>query len=242
MINLKYLKDSFLLLDTHWQTMLASNCGNKLLNIDNLLFQLIAVNTTIYPLSPLVFNALVHTPVAKLKVVILGQDPYHGEGEANGLAFSVNKGIKLPPSLRNIYKELELEFLKSNAADFCLGLDIKTLNGTKLVDWADQGVLLLNSCLTVIKDQANSLAKIGWHTVTDEIIRYISCNLTNVVFILWGSFAGHKRYLIDESKHLVLQAPHPSPLSAHRGFFGCNHFKLANEYLIKYSKSPINWL
>ena len=120
--------------------------------------------------------------------------------------------------------------------------DVKTLDGTKLIDWADQGVFLLNSCLTVIKDQDNSLANIGWHTVTDKIIHYISCNKTNVVFMLWGSFAGHKAHLIDASTHLILQAPHPSPLSAHRGFFGCNHFKLANEYLVKYEKQPINWL
>ena len=239
---IKYLKDSFLKIDANWQDVLTEECSDNLVNIDNQLCQLSQATTTIYPPSPLIFNALVHTPLSNIKVVILGQDPYHGEGEANGLAFSVNKGIKLPPSLRNIYKELELEYSNSPETEFTLGYDIKTRDGTQLIDWADQGVFLLNSCLTVIKDQANSLAKIGWHEVTDKLIHHISCNKSNVVFMLWGSFAQNKSHLIDDSKHLILQAPHPSPLSAHRGFLGCNHFKLANEYLVKYGNLPINWI
>jgi uracil-DNA glycosylase len=241
-MNIKYLKDSFSRLDPNWQNILTDKCSDDLVKIDNKLCQLSAASTTVYPPPPLIFNALSHTPLSKLKVVILGQDPYHGNGEANGLAFSVNKGIKLPPSLRNIYKELESEYLNAPDREFTLGLDIKTLDGTRLVDWADQGVFLLNSCLTVIKDQANSLAKIGWHEVTDKLIHHISCNKSNVVFMLWGGFAIAKTHLIDESKHLILRAPHPSPLSAYRGFFGCDHFKLANEYLVKNGTTPINWL
>ena len=163
--------------------------------------------------------------------MILGQDPYHGAGEANGLAFSVNSDIKIPPSLRNIYKELELEF--GNAQ-----ID----SGDMLISWANQGVLLLNATLTVIKDKPNSLADIGWQAVTDKITSEISKKASNVVFMLWGSFAQKKADLIDGARHCILSTTHPSPLSAYRGFLGCNHFKLANEYLVKNNKKPIVWI
>ncbi len=224
-----YLQEAFGALDQNWQGLLLGNCFDELLLIDAKLAE-ISKTEIIYPPQELIFNALNLTPFTNTKIVIIGQDPYHGAGEANGLAFAVNSGIKIPPSLRNIYKEVALEYNVPMNVD-----------GTHLINWARQGVLLLNASLTVIKDRANSLANIGWHEVTDKIIRHISDNNFGVVFMLWGAYAQKKTSLIDEGKHKILSAPHPSPLSAHRGFLGCNHFRSANEYIQSLGKDPITW-
>jgi uracil-DNA glycosylase len=183
---------------------------------------------TVYPHPKNVFRAFDLTPINAVKVVILGQDPYHGPRQAHGLAFSVEDGTALPPSLQNIYKELKTD----------LGIERTTGD---LSDWAKQGVLLLNSTLTVLAGQAGAHQTLGWETFTDEVIKTIAKEREGVVFLLWGAFAIGKRRFIDESKHLVLTAPHPSPLSAYRGFFGCRHFSLTNEYLTKSGRPIINW-
>ena len=184
----------------------------------------------IYPPQQDVFNALKFTPLESVKVVILGQDPYHGAGQAHGLCFSVLPGVKTPPSLVNIYKEL--------AADID-GFVIPK-HGT-LTRWAEQGVLLLNTVLTVEQGKAHSHAKWGWETFTDAVIDAVNRHQQGVVFLLWGSHAQKKGMHIDTSKHHVLSAPHPSPLSAHRGFLGCKHFSQTNQLLSSQNKSPINW-
>jgi len=184
---------------------------------------------TIYPPGNLIFNAFDKTPFNKVKVVIIGQDPYHGPGQAHGLCFSVLQGIKIPPSLRNIYKELNSE----------LGCEIP--NHGNLENWAEQGVLLLNATLTVRDSQAASHQKKGWESFTDSVIRTIANKKENVVFILWGAYSQKKATLIDESKHLILKAPHPSPLSSYRGFFGSKPFSQSNEYLKLHSKKEIEW-
>lgn len=184
----------------------------------------------IYPPQQDVFNALKYTPLESVKVVILGQDPYHGPDQAHGLCFSVLSGVKTPPSLVNIYKEL--------AADID-GFVIPK-QGT-LTSWAEQGVLLLNTVLTVEQGKAHSHAKWGWETFTDAVIDAVNRHQQGVVFLLWGSHAQKKGMHIDTSKHHVLSAPHPSPLSAHRGFLGCKHFSQTNQLLSSRNKSPINW-
>ena len=184
---------------------------------------------TVYPDMHDIFNALKLTDYNDVKVVILGQDPYHGEGEAHGLAFSVKPGIAIPPSLRNIYKELNTS----------LGCYIP--NNGFLEKWAKQGVLLLNSSLTVKKDMANSHSGKGWEMLTDAIIKKLNNRKTPMVFLLWGNNAKAKAWFVDASRHLVLMSVHPSPLSASRGFFGCNHFALANDFLEKNNMSPIDW-
>ena len=184
----------------------------------------------IYPPQQDVFNALKFTPLESVKVVILGQDPYHGPDQAHGLCFSVLPGVKTPPSLINIYKEL--------AADID-GFVIPK-HGT-LTNWAEQGVLLLNTVLTVEQGKAHSHAKWGWETFTDAVIDAVNRHQQGVVFLLWGSHAQKKGMHIDTSKHHVLSAPHPSPLSAHRGFLGCKHFSQTNQLLTSQNKSPINW-
>lgn len=185
---------------------------------------------TIYPEAPLRFNALLLTPLEKIKVVILGQDPYHGEGQAHGLSFSVADGVKVPPSLRNIYKEL------ANSID-----DFEIPESGNLTHWAEQGVLLLNAVLTVEKSNAGSHAKKGWETFTDNMIKQINESQSDIVFLLWGSYAHKKGSLIDSNKHTVLKSTHPSPLSAYRGFLGCGHFKEVNEIMTTRGKSKINW-
>lgn len=184
----------------------------------------------VYPPQEDVFNAFKYTPFDKVKVVILGQDPYHGPGQAHGLCFSVKPGIKVPPSLVNMYKEL---------AQDVPGFEIPQ-HGT-LTKWAEQGVLLLNTVLTVEQGNAHSHAKIGWETFTDKVVQCISENLEGVVFLLWGSHAQRKGAVIDRNRHHVLAAPHPSPLSAHRGFFGCQHFSQANSLLTQMGKTPVEW-
>jgi uracil-DNA glycosylase len=186
-------------------------------------------NPPIYPPAELVFNALELCPPKKTKVVILGQDPYHGKDQAMGLAFSVLGGTKIPPSLMNIFKELKSD----------VGMPIP--KSGNLSHWANQGVLLLNATLTVEAENAGSHQGKGWEQFTDQIIRTVSTEQKHVVFILWGKFAAAKSCLIDEQKHLILTAPHPSPLSSHRGFFGCKHFSQANEYLKNHALEIIHW-
>jgi uracil-DNA glycosylase len=183
----------------------------------------------IYPPSKLIFSAFDKTPFDKVKVVIIGQDPYHGEGQAHGLCFSVPIGVKKPPSLENIFKELHED----------LGIPIP--NHGNLEKWAEQGVLLLNATLTVRKNQAGSHQKKGWEDFTDGVIRKISLLKNGIIFLLWGNYAQAKSQLIDTSKHFVLKAAHPSPLSAYNGFFGCKHFSKTNELLKQQGKQEINW-
>ena len=183
----------------------------------------------IYPPGSLIFNAFNKTPFHQVKVVILGQDPYHGEGQAMGLSFSVPRGIMPPPSLVNIFKELKDD----------VGMEIPRHGD--LTAWAQQGVLLLNASLTVRAGEPMSHSQIGWHIFTNAVISKISEKKENVVFLLWGKFAQEKGELIDGRKHHILKAAHPSPLSAHNGFFGCRHFSKTNTYLMKQGLDPINW-
>ncbi|WP_315815457.1 uracil-DNA glycosylase [Paraflavitalea speifideaquila] len=188
-----------------------------------------AAAKTIYPPGSLIFNAFNLTPFDQVKVVLLGQDPYHGQGQAHGLCFSVQDGIKPPPSLVNIYKEIHND----------VGLPIP--NHGNLTKWAQQGVLMLNASLTVRAGEPMSHAKIGWADFTDAVIRKISDQKKGVVFLLWGKFAQAKQELIDATKHRVLKAAHPSPFSADAGFFGCRHFSRTNEYLVQEGLDPIDW-
>ncbi|HVB02726.1 MAG TPA: uracil-DNA glycosylase [Chitinophagaceae bacterium] len=184
---------------------------------------------TIYPPGSLIFNAIAKTPFHRVKAVILGQDPYHGQGQAQGLCFSVPEGKTPPPSLVNIFKELHSD----------LGISIPSSGN--LEKWADQGVLLLNAMLTVRSGEPASHSRIGWESFTDEVIRIISEKKSNVVFLLWGNFAQQKQSLIDETRHHVLKAAHPSPFSADRGFFGCRHFSKTNDLLLADGQNPIDW-
>lgn len=187
-------------------------------------------NKIIYPPQHLIFNAFNKTPYNNLKVVILGQDPYHNPGQAHGLSFSVPEGVKPPPSLVNIYKEIQKD------------LDITMPSGYgNLTKWANQGVLLLNAMLTVNANEPASHSKIGWMNFTDGVIKKISDEKKGVVFLLWGKFAQERQMLIDENKHFVLKAAHPSPFSANRGFLGCKHFSKTNGLLMKQSLAPIDW-
>lgn len=186
-------------------------------------------NFIIYPKGSDIFNAFNLTPFDKVKVVILGQDPYHGPNQAHGLAFSVNNNIPLPPSLQNIFKELKDD------------LNCQTPKSGNLTKWTENGVFLLNTSLTVRASEANSHKNQGWENFTDAVIKILSYKKQNLVFILWGSPAGAKERLIDSSKHLILKAPHPSPLSSYRGFFGSKPFSKTNEYLVNASKEPIRW-
>lgn len=189
-----------------------------------------AAGKTIYPPGPLIFNAFNQTPLPKLKVVILGQDPYHGAGQAHGLSFSVPNGINPPPSLINIFKEIQ--------ADIGVAMPREYGNLSK---WAEQGVLLLNAALTVRANEPFSHAKIGWAEFTDAVIRRISEEKQGIIFLLWGRFAQEKQQLIDETRHHVLKAAHPSPFSADKGFFGCKHFSKTNELLAQQGLAPIDW-
>ncbi len=184
---------------------------------------------TIYPHPKKIFNAFDSTPLSKVKVVIIGQDPYHGPGQAHGLCFSVEKDTKIPPSLQNIYKELNSD------------LNIAIPDSGNLQSWTNQGVLLLNRVLTVEANKANSHKNLGWEIFTEAVIEVLSKDLKNIVFILWGNEAKSLSFILDKNAHCVLTASHPSPLSANNGFFGCKHFSKANDYLIKNGKTPINW-
>lgn len=184
---------------------------------------------TIYPEPKNIFNAFNLCPLNKVKVVIIGQDPYHEPGQAHGLCFSVQKGIELPPSLVNIYKEIEQD------------IGHKSITSGDLSDWEKQGVLLLNSTLTVLAHVAASHSGRGWETFTDAVIKAVNENRKNVVYMLWGSFAQKKADFVDTQNNLILKSAHPSPLSAYRGFFGNHHFSRANEYLQQHGEMPINW-
>ncbi|MBQ6841375.1 MAG: uracil-DNA glycosylase [Bacilli bacterium] len=183
----------------------------------------------IFPAKENIFNALKLTDYDNVKVVIMGQDPYHGVGEAHGLSFSVQKGIKIPPSLQNIYKELESD------------LGIPPKNHGELTGWAKQGVLLLNSVLTVEKDKASSHKGLGWELFTDYIIKLLNQSEDPIVFILWGNFARSKKQYITNPKHCIIESPHPSPFSAYNGFFGSKPFSKTNDFLVKNKKEPIDW-
>ena len=184
----------------------------------------------IYPKNNEIFNAINLTDFEKTKVIIIGQDPYHGPGQAHGLSFSVKDGIKPPPSLMNIFKEIESD----------LSIKVEKENGN-LTRWAKQGVLLLNSLLTVEKGKPLSHKEIGWETLTDKIIEVLNQNKTGLVFILWGSHARSKKYLISQNRNLIIESAHPSPLSAHRGFIGSKPFSRTNDYLVANNMHPINW-
>lgn len=188
-----------------------------------------AAGRIIYPAGSLIFNSFEKTPFSNLKVVIIGQDPYHNKGQAHGLSFSVPEGIQKPPSLLNIFKELKND----------LGIEIS--ESGNLDKWAKQGVLLLNASLTVRQNEPGSHAQIGWLQFTDSVIRKISDEKEGIIFLLWGKFAQEKQSLIDQSKHFILKAAHPSPFSAANGFFGCKHFSKTNELLMKQKKAPVDW-
>ena len=217
-------------INEEWKAALSEEFGKPYFkNLTDFLKQEKAEGKTIYPAGSLIFNAYNTTPLSEVKVVILGQDPYHNPGQAMGLSFSVPEGVTRPPSLRNIYKELNTS------------LAIPISKNGDLTKWAEQGVFLLNSMLTVERNKPGSHQRSGWQFFTDATIKAISDNREHVVFMLWGAFAKKKGALVDESKHLVLTSAHPSPFSADRGFFGNNHFKDANAYLEKHGKTPIDW-
>ena len=217
-------------IEQSWKDALAEEFGKPYFeSLVRFLHSEKAAGQKIYPPGSQIFRAFDLTPVQNLKVVILGQDPYHGPGQAHGLSFSVSAGVPAPPSLKNIFKEIESD------------LDVKMSGYPDLEKWARQGVLLLNAVLTVRAGIAASHSKIGWEEFTDAVIRYISDNCEGVVFLLWGNFARSKSALIDRSRHHVLEAAHPSPL-ARGAFFGCRHFSQANALLSAQGKSPIDWV
>ncbi|MEI6882157.1 MAG: uracil-DNA glycosylase [Bacteroidetes bacterium] len=217
-------------LDESWHELLIKDFSKEyFIKLEQFLIEEKNRGYQILPPNLEIFEALNKTPFEKVKVVIIGQDPYHGPMQAHGLCFSVNDGISIPPSLRNIFKELKSD------------INFKIPKSGNLISWAQQGVLLLNSTLTVRLNEANSHSKIGWQIFTDKIISEVSSKKENIVFILWGAHAQNKLSLIDKNKHLVLQSAHPSPLSASRGFFGCKHFSKTNKYLINKNIEPINW-
>jgi len=217
-------------LDSSWKTRLVDEFGlPHMLELRQYLLERKRSGAVIYPPGDLIFNALNTTPYEAVKVVILGQDPYHGPGQAHGLCFSVQDGVALPPSLRNIFKELQDD------------LGSAPVSSGNLQAWAEQGVLLLNSVLTVERGQAAAHQGKGWELFTDRVVRELNDGRDGLVFMLWGSYALKKGAVIDRDRHLVLTAPHPSPLSAHRGFFGCRHFSKANEWLQEHEEAPINW-
>lgn len=217
-------------LSKSWQTHLSKEWKADYMNqLESFLSSKKKSGAVIYPCEAEYFSAFNLTPFRNVKVVILGQDPYHGQGQAHGLSFSVKPGVKIPPSLVNIYKELQSD------------LNIKVPENGFLKSWAEQGVLLLNATLSVEAGKAGSHQKKGWETFTDKVINILNDKKTGIVFMLWGSYAQKKGSSIDRNKHLVLEAPHPSPLSAYRGFLGCKHFSKANQYLQDQNLSPVNW-
>lgn len=227
--NMGQIKAENVQIEEGWKQVLASEFQSEYFaKLKDFLVQQKA-KYRIYPPGNLIFNAFNTTPFSKVKVVIIGQDPYHGPGQAHGLCFSVPEGIDIPPSLRNIYKEL---------AD---DVDIVPPKHGNLSKWAEQGVLLLNATLSVQAGRAGSHQGKGWEQFTDSAIKAVSEHREHVVFLLWGAFAQKKAVLIDSSKHLILKSVHPSPLSAHRGFFGNKHFSKTNKYLVEHGMEPINW-
>jgi uracil-DNA glycosylase len=221
-------------LDTSWQAMIGTELNKPYMqSLRDFLKQEQAAGKTVYPPSSLIFNAFNQTPFEKVRIIIIGQDPYHGDdkgqAQAHGLSFSVPQGVKLPPSLRNIFKEIEAD------------LGIKMSSEGDLTPWAKQGVLLLNATLTVEMTNAGSHQKRGWETFTDAAIAALNEEREGLVFVLWGSYAQKKGGIIDTNRHLVLTSPHPSPLSAHRGFFGNHQFSKINAYLTKRGETTIDW-
>ena len=217
-------------LETSWLEILKEEFDKEYMkNIKNFLIEEIQKGKIIYPNPKNIFRAFEKTPFSEVKVVILGQDPYHGPGQAQGFCFSVNEGTRLPPSLQNIYKELNQS------------LQIHIAKNGDLTKWTEQGVFLLNAILTVEGWKPTSHSKIGWENFTDVVIQKISEQKENIIFLLWGAFAQSKEKLIDTSKHFILKTTHPSPFSAHRGFLGSNCFKETNEILEKIGKTPIDW-
>jgi uracil-DNA glycosylase len=217
-------------LEESWKTALAGEFAQGYMHdLKGFLQAEKAAGKPIFPQGPEYFRALDLTPVDKVRVVILGQDPYHGAGQAHGLCFSVRPGVRIPPSLVNIYKELQTD------------LGIAPVRHGFLEHWAAQGVLLLNAVLTVEEGRAASHQGKGWERFTDAVIRVINEDCEHVVFMLWGSYAQKKAGFVDRNRHLVLKAPHPSPLSAHNGFFGCKHFSQANDYLASHGLDAIDW-
>lgn len=221
-------------LDASWQAQLGEELNKPYMqSLRDFLKQEKSTGKTIYPANPLIFNAFNHTPFDKVRVVIIGQDPYHGDDkgqvQAHGLSFSVPQGVKPPPSLRNIFKEIEAD------------LGIKMSGEGDLTPWAKQGVLLLNATLTVEMANAGSHQKRGWEEFTDAAITALNDHKEGLVFVLWGSYAQKKGEIINNKRHLVLNSPHPSPLSAHRGFFGNHQFSQINAYLSGRGETPINW-
>jgi uracil-DNA glycosylase len=219
-------------LEPGWQSHLGEEFQKSyLIDLRRFLRGEIAGNRTIYPQEREYFNAFNATPFDEVKVVILGQDPYHGPNQAHGLCFSVPQSIGIPPSLVNIFKEIQSD----------LGCEAGNFKHGNLQGWADQGVLLLNSVLTVEEGRAASHQGKGWEVFTDKAVSELNERREGIVFMLWGSYAHKKGAVIDDKKHLVLKAPHPSPLSAYRGFLGCRHFSLANAYLAQRGQEPIDW-
>jgi uracil-DNA glycosylase len=217
-------------LDPSWKKRLENEFAQPYMaSLRQFLLERKSKGAVIYPPGDLIFNAMNSTPFKTVKVVIFGQDPYHGPGQAHGLCFSVQDGVAIPPSLLNIYKELETD------------LDTSRPVSGNLQKWADQGVLLLNSVLTVERGQAGAHQGKGWERFTDHIVSELNDSRDGLVFMLWGSYAMKKGAMIDRNRHLVLTAPHPSPLSAHRGFFGCRHFSSANAWLEEQGGVSINW-
>ncbi|MBX2849295.1 MAG: uracil-DNA glycosylase [Acidiferrobacterales bacterium] len=217
-------------LDPLWLDLLEEEFDQPyMLELSNFLREQKTRGHIIYPSGDHIFAALNTTPFDQVKVVILGQDPYHGVNQAHGLSFSVPVGVPIPPSLINIYKELQTD------------LDCQTPNHGNLTNWAEQGVLLLNSVLTVEHARPASHQGKGWEEFTDRIVRVLNDQAENLVFLLWGAYAQRKGRVIDSNKHLVLKGPHPSPLSAYRGFFGCRHFSQTNQYLQSHGKTEIDW-
>jgi uracil-DNA glycosylase len=222
-------------LHSSWQAVIGDELEKPYMQaLRDFLRQEKAAGKTIYPPSPLIFNAFNHTPFEQVRVVIIGQDPYHGQDnkdqpQAHGLSFSVPSGVALPPSLQNIFKEISAD------------LGVKFSKNGDLTPWAEQGVLLLNATLTVEQAQAGSHQNKGWEQFTDAAIAALNTHRNGLVFVLWGSYAQKKGAIIDENKHLVLKSVHPSPLSAHRGFFGNHQFSSINTYLKSQGQTPINW-
>ena len=217
-------------LEESWKQRLASEFDQVYMRqLKQFLKQRKAAGAKIHPPGSLIFNALDSTPFHEVRAVILGQDPYHGPDQAHGLCFSVQPGVATPPSLKNIYQAMQRD------------LGLQPPRHGYLQSWAEQGVLLLNAVLTVEAGQAGSHQGKGWERFTDRIVELLNQEREHLVFMLWGSAAQKKGAVVDESRHLVLRAPHPSPLSAHRGFFGCNHFSQANQYLEKHGLEPIDW-
>ncbi len=216
-------------LEKTWHDILGVECEQRMAQLEPFLQQEKDAGYTVHPNDEDIFNALNSTAFKNIRVVILGQDPYHGDGQAHGLCFSVPKGMKIPPSLRNIYKEIKAEYA------------IEMPPHGDLTGWAEQGVLLLNATLTVRQASPGSHQHKGWEEFTDAVIRAVNEKRDHVVFLLWGSYAQQKRALIDGNRHLVLEASHPSPLSARHSFFGNGHFKKANDFLMKHGLKPVAW-